>query len=158
MNLSLLRKTKFVRFFINFIKQGATPEKIALTVALGVIIGAFPVIGPTTLLCTVAALILRVNMAAIQFVNYTTYPIQIITILPFYKFGAYIFGDKTFNIPLEEFTGMFRQDIWGSLIFFGNVIFHAVVAWCLVAPIAGGLIYFSVLYLIKKFSGKKQII
>ncbi len=158
MNLSLLRKTKFVRFFINFLKQGATPEKIALTVALGVIIGAFPVIGPTTILCTLVALIFRVNMAAIQFVNYTTYPIQIITILPFYKVGAYLFGDTTFNIPLEEFIGMFRQDIWGSLLFFGNAIFHAVVAWCLVAPIAGGLIYFSVLYLIKKFSGKKQII
>jgi uncharacterized protein (DUF2062 family) len=158
MSFSVFRKTKLFRLLTNFIKQGTSPEKLALTVALGITIGAFPVIGPTTLLCTLAALLFRVNLAGIQLVNYTTYPIQIITILPFYKLGAYLFGDATFNTPLEEFTTMFRQDIWGSILLFGNAIVHAIVAWCLVAPIAGVVLYLSVLFLFKKFSGKKQAI
>ena len=45
---------KLVQPFIDLLKQGVTPEKIALTVALGITLGVTPVIGSTTMLCTLA--------------------------------------------------------------------------------------------------------
>src|SRR5580698_6163140 len=49
---------KLIQPFIDLLKQGVTPEKIALTVALGVSLGVTPVIGSTTMLCTLAAVTL----------------------------------------------------------------------------------------------------
>ncbi len=43
------------------LKQGATPEKLALTVALGFILGVFPILGSATLLCGLVAWALRLN-------------------------------------------------------------------------------------------------
>ncbi|MGC4071325.1 MAG: DUF2062 domain-containing protein [Nibricoccus sp.] len=43
--------------------QGITPEKIALTLAVGTACALFPIIGMTTLLCALAAIALRLNPA-----------------------------------------------------------------------------------------------
>jgi len=39
----------------NQIRQGITPEKIALTIALGLLLSVFPILGATTILCGLAA-------------------------------------------------------------------------------------------------------
>jgi uncharacterized protein (DUF2062 family) len=41
---------------VTLLKQGITPESIALSLACGTIIGVFPVFGTTIVLCTAAAL------------------------------------------------------------------------------------------------------
>ena len=51
---------------INLLHQGITPEKIALSLAFGICLGVFPVLGTTVLLCTAATWIFRLNFAAIQ--------------------------------------------------------------------------------------------
>jgi len=58
---------------VDLLRQGITPEKIALSVALGAVLGIFPVLGSTTLLCAAAAFILRLNMPPIQVVNFLIY-------------------------------------------------------------------------------------
>ena len=75
----------------DLLKQGITPEKIALTVALGAFIGTIPMLGTTTILCTVVALALRLNLPAIQMVNGIVYPLQLILLIPFYRLGAWLF-------------------------------------------------------------------
>ena len=50
--------------------QGITPEKIALSLAFGIVLGIFPVPGSTTMLCAAAAVVFRLNLPAIQLVNY----------------------------------------------------------------------------------------
>src|SRR5271166_5307916 len=60
---------KLIRPVVDLLKQGVTPEKMALSLALGAAIGVFPAIGWTTALCAIAALALRLNLAAIQIVN-----------------------------------------------------------------------------------------
>ena len=48
------------------LKQGTTPEKIALTIGLGVALGVFPILGSTTALCLAAAALLKLNQPVIQ--------------------------------------------------------------------------------------------
>ena len=67
--------------------QGHTPEKIALSVALGITFGLFPIFGTTTLLCVVAAIALRLNHPAIQLANQVMYPLQIPLIVVFIRMG-----------------------------------------------------------------------
>jgi uncharacterized protein (DUF2062 family) len=45
-----------------FRRQGITPQKIALSLALGLGLGVFAVLGVSTILCTGIALALRLNL------------------------------------------------------------------------------------------------
>ena len=57
---------RLVRPILRLLRQGVTPEKIALSLALGAVLGVFPVLGSTTALCTLAAITLRLNLPAIS--------------------------------------------------------------------------------------------
>ena len=82
---------KLILPFVELLKQGMSPEKIALTVALGISLGVVPVIGSTTTLCTLAAVSLRLNLPAIMLVNGVVYPLQIALLVPFLRAGAWLF-------------------------------------------------------------------
>ena len=56
---------------VDLLRQGMTPRKVALTLVLGLVISVFPIVGVPTLLCTVVALGLQLNLPLIQAVNYT---------------------------------------------------------------------------------------
>ncbi len=65
---------RLVRPIFDLLRQGVTPEKIALSVALGVTLGVFPVLGSTTAVCALAAFAWQLNLPAIETVNYFIYP------------------------------------------------------------------------------------
>lgn len=46
---------------------GTTPEKIAWTISLGVVLGVFPIMGSTTLVCLLAGWLLRLNQPCCTF-------------------------------------------------------------------------------------------
>src|SRR5271155_6084176 len=93
---------RLVRPVLDLLRQGVTPEKIALSVALGVALGVFPVLGSTTALCALAALVLRLNLPAIQVVNYFVYPLQIGLLIPFFRAGEILFGAPHLPLSLAE--------------------------------------------------------
>lgn len=66
--------------------QGVTPQRIALTLtlALGALLGVFPVLGATTVLCTAAALWLRLN----QPLNAVLSPLHLLLLYPFCRAGS----------------------------------------------------------------------
>ncbi|MDX5443754.1 MAG: DUF2062 domain-containing protein, partial [Hymenobacteraceae bacterium] len=56
-------KRKFITPLLDLLKQGLTPEKLSLTVAIGAVVGLIPVFGVTTVFSTLLALRLRLNVA-----------------------------------------------------------------------------------------------
>ena len=138
-------KRRVVTPILQQLRRGITPEKIALTIALGLVIGVFPILGATTLLCGGVAFALRLNQPIIQLVNYFAYPLQIALLLVFYRSGETLFGREhiPLSIPLlmERFqagAGQFFKD-------FGMIGVQGIVVWALVAPLAAGLIYLVLL-------------
>src|SRR5262249_2671304 len=93
-NLVMVREADFgiTRPSLNLLRQGFTPEKIALTIAVGLVLGVTPILGSATLLCTLAAGLLRLNLGAIQLVNGIVYPLQLALVIPFLRIGAWLFG------------------------------------------------------------------
>ncbi|MGD9080043.1 MAG: DUF2062 domain-containing protein, partial [Desulfobacterales bacterium] len=69
-------KEKILSVVKSMLTGGMSLRKIALCISLGFVLGIFPVLGATSLLCTAAALALRLNLPAIQVVNYMVYPLQ----------------------------------------------------------------------------------
>jgi uncharacterized protein (DUF2062 family) len=125
--------------------QGLAPEKLALTIAIGFVIAVIPVIGTTTVLCTAAAIILRLNQPVIQMINYLSAPLQIICILPWIRAGELLFRAESLKLSPSEVVnlvttqpGLAISTLWVSTL-------HATVAWLVAAPLLGLAIYFSVL-------------
>jgi uncharacterized protein (DUF2062 family) len=120
------------------LKQGITPERIALTLALGGVLGIFPILGATTLLCGAVGVWLRLNQPLIQLVNYLVYPVQIVLLIPFYRAGERLFGAEPVpivNVP--DLIARFGADPWQFLVDYGLVGLYGIAVWCLVAlPLA----------------------
>jgi len=74
------------------IAAGLPPERMALILALGLVLGVFPMYGLPTTLCVVAAMVLRVNLPALQLVNQLSSPLQLALWLPMARVGAWAAG------------------------------------------------------------------
>jgi uncharacterized protein (DUF2062 family) len=132
---------KWLDPFIKLLKQGISPEKLALTVALGTILGVTPVLGSTTLLCTVAALVLGLNLPAIQMVNGLVYPLQFVLLIPYYRMGAWMFRTDASSISLGGVMELVKSGVLHAIQTLWVVTVHALVAWLL-----SGIVMASVLY------------
>ncbi len=78
------------RTAILWLGQGISPQRLAVTLALGFAVGCIPVIGIPTVLCAGLALALRLNLPAIQAANYAAMPLQFALIVPFVRLGGRI--------------------------------------------------------------------
>lgn len=126
------------------LRQGITPEKIALTVALGAVLGLFPILGATTLLCGLAAAWLRLNQPIIQLVNYGLSPLQLLCLLPFYRAGETLFGQPPVPIfSVSELLARFEAGPLRFLADYGMVGLYGIVVWALLAPALVAALYFG---------------
>jgi uncharacterized protein (DUF2062 family) len=136
-----LFQRKLVRPIVDLLKQGVTPEKLALSLALGVALGIFPAIASTTALCAIAALALRLNLPAIQIVNYFMYPAQIALLIPFFRLGEKLFRTPHQAISVPQIYALIHSSVWQAIKLLWTTTWHAMVAWCLIAPVLAALVY-----------------
>jgi uncharacterized protein (DUF2062 family) len=123
------------------LKQGLSHEKIALSIAMGVTIGIFPVLGATTGLCTIAAFVLRLNLPVIQLINFMVYPLQLLLFIPFLETGGWLFGDHRFLNVGKEIVSQFQNDILGSLAGLWDLTLYAIVIWLIISPLLVFVLY-----------------
>lgn len=137
---------KITAFIKKQIKQGVTPEKIALTVAMGSVLGLFPVPGVTTLLCVMAASVLRLNHAVIQVVNYAVYPLQLILMGGYYALGSQWFGLGDATTSVVTLTTLLQDNFWGGLWSMKQYILYAMAVWMVTSPVIAVGLYLPVRY------------
>ena len=137
---SLLRR-KIVSPILDLLRQGTSPEKIALSIALGITLGVTPVLGSTSLLCLLAAVVLRLNLPSIQLVNYLVYPLQFALLIPFIRLGEWIFGVQPIKISVNQVLQLIRDDVWIAIATLWTATIHALVAWSAVGSLASLVMY-----------------
>ena len=142
---------------LDLLAEGVTPEKLALSLALGVAIGVFPVLGTTTALCALAALLLRLNLPAIQIVNYFVYPAQIALLFPFFRLGEKLFGAQRLPLSAAQILAMFRAHLWGATQFLWTTVWHAAIAWCLAAPPVAAILYLIMVPLFQRVLARESL-
>jgi uncharacterized protein (DUF2062 family) len=121
--------------------QGHTPEKVALSVALGITLGLFPIFGTTTLLCVAAAVALRLNHPAIQITNQLMYPLQIPLIIVFIRLGESMLGVAPIPFSATLMIAELRANPAVLMERFGTAGLHGILGWAMVAPVVVGLTY-----------------
>src|SRR3954452_2244023 len=84
-----------------------TPAKAAWTIALGFFIGAFPILGITTVICALVATVFRLKQGSIQVGNYLALPVQIFGLIPFLRLGERLTHSAPFVfVPRELLAQM----------------------------------------------------
>src|SRR5580704_546573 len=134
-------KRRLVRPILDLLRQGVTPEKIALSVALGAALGVIPALGWSTTLCAIAAIVFQLNLPAIQIVNYFMYPAQIALLVPFFRLGERLFRAPHFPISVSQIYAMFHASTWNAIKLLWTTIWHALMVWGMMAPVFVGLLY-----------------
>ncbi|HTB15923.1 MAG TPA: DUF2062 domain-containing protein [Bryobacteraceae bacterium] len=142
---------KLVQPFIDLLKQGVTPEKIALTIALGVSLGVIPVIGSTTMLCTVAAVTLRLNLPGIMLINGLVYPLQLALLVPFLRAGAWIFRVDGPKLTIGQIFTLIRTDMWHTITTLWVATMHALVIWLIAGCAVSSIVYLVLAVVLRRF-------
>jgi len=136
-----LRDHKLVRLILELLSQGITPHKIALTIALGVVLGVTPVLGSTTILCAAAAVVFGINLPLIQVVNYVVYPLQLLLLIPFIQAGQWLFRQPPLPFSFAQLTALLRLRFWQTLAMLWEYTLHGLIAWLILGGMAALIIY-----------------
>jgi uncharacterized protein (DUF2062 family) len=138
-----LSKIYILGILTQALKQGMTPRKLAVTFALGAVIGIFPIMGTSTLICLGLSIVFRLNIPVMQLANYLVTALQVICILPFIQLGGYVFGLPALSYSRDQLILLFQNDFWKLLRESGVVIAGGVGAWLIVSiPLFFALYFF----------------
>ncbi len=143
-------RRKVVRPLLDLLKHGVTPDKLALSIAVGATLAVFPALGTTTVLCALAALAFGLNLPAIQLVNYLAYPLQLILIIPFFRLGEALFRDHSTHLTFPLLTAAIKTGIWHAIVTLWTASWHAMIAWAIIAPLAGAFLFLVLRILLRR--------
>lgn len=122
--------------------EGFSPERLAVSLALGFVLGCIPVVGVPTGLCLLVAAAFRLNHPAIQAANYAAMPVQVALIAPLVKLGGWLMPALT--RPRIDLSALMHSPLTAAwhmpgplLVQLGVMAGQALVAWLLIAaPLA----------------------
>lgn len=145
------------RLVVDLLKTGLTPEKLALCIVLGVVLGTAPVIGSTTILCAAAAVLLGLNQPLIQTVNYLVYPLQFAMIIPFIRAGEWVFSAPRLHMSAREIAAAVARDPLAAISAFWNVTIQALVAWLLFGVVTTLLSYPALVIALRRVDRARKV-
>ncbi len=117
----------------SILKQGLEPNQIAWCISLGLVCGVFPVMGTTTILVALIALVFRLNIVLIQLIHWLVSPLQLVLLIPFFQLGQTWFGGEGSGIDMELLKSTWEKGWIDASILFINLHKQAVFVWILFA-------------------------
>jgi len=148
--LKIIFSGRYVAPIKKLLLQGTSPKMIAIGISGALVIGLFPVLGSTTLLCTLFALTFRLNLPLVQLVNYSVYPLQLALVIPFMKLGETIFGFEKLKFGFNEIVNLISHDTLHAIAILWNVTMQAIGIWLILSPVLALLSYLALHWLLKK--------
>ncbi len=139
----------------DILKQGLEPSQIAWCISLGLVCGVFPVMGTTTILVALIALVFRLNIVLIQLIHWLVSPLQLLLLIPFFQLGQTWFGGEGSGIDMELLKSTWEKGWIDASILFINLHKQAVFVWILFA-VPSVLFIFFVSKFSLKFFGKRN--
>jgi uncharacterized protein (DUF2062 family) len=158
-SVEVLEETHFLRRCVvgpvlQLLRIGATPERLAWSIAVGLVIGVNPLLGSTTLVAFAAASMFGLNLVGSQFANHLMYPLELVMFPVFIRLGTFLF--RTAALPLG-YRAMFhavKLHPWDTTRFLWNWEWHALVVWAVFAVIVAPLLQMGLkIVLVKMLNG-----
>jgi uncharacterized protein (DUF2062 family) len=140
---------KVAAYIVELFTQGLTQEKIALSIAMGICAGSFPVLGLATPMCALLAIVFKLNMGIVQLVNYVAAPLHFMLIPTFLWVGSFLPWNEPLVFDMPALKAMLPHTWVGFLKLLGSYLSGAVVVWLVFMPVATVLLYFVCLLFVK---------
>jgi len=142
----MLKLSNFAREKLTeWLRQGISPRRLALTLALGFSMGCLPIMGVPTALCILLAFGLHLNLPVLQAANWAAIPAQIALVLPFVRIGNWLLAPFTrHELAGQTLTGQAltghglvapsaiaaaHPSAMSFSLLLGSLLSHAVLAW-----------------------------
>jgi uncharacterized protein (DUF2062 family) len=118
------------------LRQGISVNRVSWTVALGFVLGVFPIMGTTSIVCLLVGWLFRLNQALLHLFKAVVYPLHLALILVFIRLGERLYGVPLISFSIPELMGKFKTDPIQFARDFGMAAWHGVSAWLVIAPFA----------------------
>jgi uncharacterized protein (DUF2062 family) len=126
---------RVVKPLLDLLRMGATPERLAWSLAMGVLVGINPVLGTTTVLALAAASAFRLNYVASQIGNHLMYPVQLLLLPVWIAVGSRLFGTPGLKLGRRALMLEVKHHPWQTTKALWTWEWHALVVWALAAAI-----------------------
>lgn len=127
---------RIVEPLLALLKQGVSPKRLALCVAIGIVVGNIPILGTSTVLCTVIALLFRLNLPAMQLVQAAMAPTQLLLIIPYVRLGEWLLRAPPQPLSIKAGLELLSHGALQAIVALWDAILHAAFAFLIVAPVA----------------------
>jgi uncharacterized protein (DUF2062 family) len=125
---------------LRMLRHGASPRRLAWSLALGIMIGINPVIGSATLAALAVAHLLKLNHTATQIGVQGAYPLQLLLLLPFLRAGSWLFGAAALPMQAAELMTTIRQHPVQVVRLLWTWEWHALLVWAVAAAVVAPLL------------------
>jgi hypothetical protein len=95
------------------------------------------------------------NLPAIQVVNYFVYPLQIALLIPFFRLGDRRFRAPHLPLSVPQIYAMIHANMGNAIRLMWTTTWHAIVVWCLVAPVCAAAIYAGLTLVLRRMVTRK---
>ncbi len=141
---------------LGLLRQGLAPGQLALSLAFGFGVGIFPVLGVSTPLLTGIALGMRLNLPAIQLVNYLVSPLQLLLIIPFVRVGERLLGVAPQPLTVSAGLEILAKGVAQAVVILWDAIVHAALGWIVIGPLLIYVLYRAMLPLLERAAARMQ--
>ena len=128
-------RCKILRPVLRQLRGGVTPQRMAWSLALGMVIGINPSVALTTLLLVMLAWVFGLNQVASQIGSHIVAPLHVILFIPFIDLGVHLFHTRQLPLSRKQIEHLSHHplrlvhEIW-------QWEWHALVVWGVVAAVA----------------------
>lgn len=137
--------------------QGVTPRGLALTCAMALVLSTFPLLGTTTFLCLMFGMALKLNQPVMQALNYAMTPVHLLLVPVFLKIGERVVGAEPVSLNPQLVMAEFFTDWKLFLEHYGMAGLHAILAWTLIAPAVGFVVFFVLNAVFTKLKKQQEL-
>ncbi len=128
---------------VALLKTGADPDKLAWSLALGLVVGVNPLLGSTTIVALGLAAAFRLNIVASQIGNHAMYPLELLSFPVFIKLGDLLFRTQTVPLAGKALWEATKRHPWDTTKLLWMWEWHALVVWAMFAAVAMPAIAFG---------------
>jgi uncharacterized protein (DUF2062 family) len=114
---------------IGLLRTGASPRRLAWSLALGLVVGVNPLLGSTTVVALALASALRLNLVASQVGNHAVYPLEWLMFPVFIKVGSIVFRTPAIPLGGKALLDQVTRHPWDTTRLLWMWEWHALIVW-----------------------------
>lgn len=141
---------------VALLRRGASPKRLAWSIAVGLLIGVNPALGTTTILCLAVAMLFRLNIAASQLANHVIYPVQLLLLVPFLQLGSFLFHTEPVPFSTRTLLAAAKENPVGFIRQISRWEWHAFLVWATLAVVLVPVIGLALTPLLRRLSVRLQ--